>query len=107
PESLRTAEGVGYPPAARHVRRRDRGAVMGPMVAVVFVFLLGAGGVMAAYFGIIKLPGYLMQRKLQERLGEVTAVDTPEQGDSDELVKARHEGPLPALDRIVAGTARG
>ena len=43
PEGLRAPEGVGHPPAARHVRRRDRGPVMVPFILVASVFVLGVG----------------------------------------------------------------
>jgi tight adherence protein B len=79
---------------------------MGPFVLVLLVFALGVGFVMGAYVLLTKLPGYLMQRKLEARLGEVTAPDEIEV-DAAELVKGRHDGALPALDRFVAGSARG
>jgi len=81
---------------------------MSPMVLVLFVFLFGAGAVLAAYFAVTKLPGYLAQRQLESRLEEVTAGPLQEDaGDAEALVKGRHDGPLPALDRLVAGSARG
>ncbi len=80
---------------------------MSPFFLVLSVFLLGAGVVLAGYFALTKLPGYLQQRKLQARLDEVTSLDEPAAVEGAELVKGRHEGPLPALDRLVAGSARG
>ena len=41
PEVLRAAEGVGHPPAGRHVRRRDGGAVM-LLALLVFVLVVAA-----------------------------------------------------------------
>jgi tight adherence protein B len=79
---------------------------MGTLILVLLVFVFGVGAVMAAYFGVIKLPGLLLQRKLDSRLQEVTAVDAPEE-EGDLLVKQRHAGPLPGLDRFASGTARG
>jgi tight adherence protein B len=79
---------------------------MGTLILVLLVFLFGVGAVMAAYFGVIRLPGILLQRKLSSRLQEVTAVDTPEE-ERELLVKERHAGPLPGLDRFASGTARG
>jgi tight adherence protein B len=81
---------------------------MSPMVLVFFVFVFGVGAVLAAYFGVTKVPGYLAQRQLDERLSEVTApADAPEAKDGEALVKGRHDGPLPAIDRFVAGSVRG
>jgi len=79
---------------------------MGTLILVLLVFLFGVGAVMAAYFGVIRLPGILLQRKLSSRLQEVTAIDAPEE-ERELLVKERHAGPLPGLDRFASGTARG
>ncbi|HMC78827.1 MAG TPA: type II secretion system F family protein [Vicinamibacterales bacterium] len=79
---------------------------MGTLILVLLVFLFGVGAVMAAYFGVIKLPGIMLQRKLDSRLQEVTAVDVPEE-ERELLVKERHAGPLPGLDRFASGTAQG
>jgi tight adherence protein B len=74
---------------------------------VLLVFLFGAGIVIGGYYAVTKLPGYLQERQLNERLQEVTAVDKPKDEDPAELVKDRHQGPLPALDRLATATARG
>ena len=76
------------------------------MLLVLLAFLLGAGAVLGLYFSAAKVPGMMMQRKLEARLEEVTAGDEPED-DGAQLVKGRKQSPLPALDRLVAGTARG
>jgi tight adherence protein B len=80
---------------------------MGTFIIVLSVFLLGAGAVLGAYFAYTKMPGFLLQRKLSSRLEEVTANDAAETLDSAALVKTRHGGPLPGLDRLASGTARG
>ena len=77
------------------------------MLLVILVFLAGVGMVLAGYYVVAKLPGYLVQRKLDARLGEVTAVEDLTAAKAAELVKDRTEGPLPAFDRMVAGSARG
>jgi tight adherence protein B len=74
---------------------------------VIGVFLFGAGAVVLAYYAVTKLPGYLQERRLSARLEEVTAIDTPKDESSEALVKTRHEGPLPMLDRLASATARG
>jgi tight adherence protein B len=75
---------------------------------VLLVFLFGAGVVIGGYYAVTKLPGYLQERQLNERLQQVTAVDTSKKDeDPAELVKDRHQGPLPALDRLATATARG
>ena len=48
-EVLRAPEGVGHPPAGRHVRRRDGGALM---LLAILVFILGAGAVLGGYAAV-------------------------------------------------------
>ena len=80
---------------------------MASIILVLSVFVLGVGAVLGAYAAVTKLPGFLLQRKLNTRLAEVTAPDVAEAEDSAALVKTRHAGPLPGLDRLASGTARG
>ncbi len=82
---------------------------MSPMMAVLSTFVLGAGAVMGIYYAVTKLPGYFRQQQLDDRISQLLAPETaaaegPEGGD---LVKSKHEGPLPVLDRIAGDTARG
>jgi tight adherence protein B len=80
---------------------------MGGMLVVLSVFLLAVGVVMGLYFGWTKLPGFLLQRKLSTRLEEVTAPVDAAAENADTLVREKHEGLLPGLDRLAAGTERG
>ena len=77
------------------------------IILVLSVFALGAGLVLGVYFGIVKLPGYLAQRKLDARLAEVTATPDEKDESGNVLVKETRSGVLPGLDRLAAGTARG
>jgi tight adherence protein B len=78
---------------------------MAALIAL-FVFVLGVGFVMALYFGATKVPGMMLQRKLDARLDEVTSAPEDDT-QASVLVKNRHEGPLPMLDRLAGETARG
>jgi tight adherence protein B len=81
---------------------------MGAFVLVASVFVIGAGIVLGAYLLVMWLPGYLAQRRLDSRLTELTTLGLPEtEQEGDALLKSRHEGPLPGLDRLAVGTARG
>jgi tight adherence protein B len=81
---------------------------MAPFILVISVFVLGTGLTLGAFWLFTKLPGYLAQRKLDTRLLEITApADAPDGDDAGDLVKDRHIGPLPGLDRFVGGSARG
>src|SRR5206468_3559596 len=107
-EGLRAPEGVGHPPAARHVRRRHRGAVMtAGAILVASVFVVGTGVTLLIFLFASRLPGHLAQRQLLTRLGELNRPDAAEHEDGDGLVKDRHQGPLPLLDRFAGGTQRG
>jgi tight adherence protein B len=76
-------------------------------ILVVSVFVLGVGAVMGAYGAITRLPGFMLQRKLNSRLDEVTKADVAEDKGGAALVKDRHVGPMPGLDRFASQTARG
>ena len=72
-------------------------------------FVIGFGMVFGTYFGATKVPGMVLQRKLDQRLQEisspeeVTSTDSPDQT----LRKSIGAGMLPAIDKIVSGTSRG
>jgi tight adherence protein B len=76
-------------------------------ILVVLAFALGVALVMGAYMGVTKVPGMMLQRKLDARLQEVSQPIevAPEPGKL--LVKVQHEGPIPGFDRFLAGTTRG
>ena len=74
---------------------------------VILVFFVGAGAVMGLYLAATKVPGMLAQRKLDARLQELSA-PVEESKDGDKLlVKVQQVGPMPALDRLFAGSKRG
>ena len=78
------------------------------MLLVFLAFAFGVAGVMGLYLATTRLPGLLLQRKLDARLVEVSQpveADKPEAGKL--IVKVQHEGPIPALDRYLAGTGHG
>ena len=77
---------------------------------LLLAFAIGFFFVFGSYFGVTKLPGLMLQRKLEARLEEVTAVEftaTGEDGETKAIVKSVAQGPLPALDQLLSTTARG
>jgi tight adherence protein B len=80
---------------------------MAQIIFVLSMFVFGAALVAAIILGIAALPEYLAQRRLHTRLGELNAPDESSSEDADGLVKERHQGPLPVLDRLASGTSRG
>ena len=82
---------------------------MTTFILVASVFVLGTGLVFALAQGVMRLPEYLAQRRLQARLGELSGPDDSTSASEDDggLVKATFSGPLPVLDRFASGTSRG
>ena len=79
---------------------------MAILVALISAFIIGVGLVMGLYIGITKVPAMLAQRRLDGRLQELSApLDAPVA--SNNLVKIRHDGMVPALDRFIGGTTKG
>ena len=75
---------------------------------VLLAFVFGVVMVMGGYGAIAKLPQMLLQRKLETRLQEVSQpIERVEDTNTKMLVKVQNVGPLPAVDRILAGTTRG
>ena len=77
------------------------------LLLVLLAFVVGVGFVMGGFAAVSKLPEYLQRRRLDARLLEVSQVQEQEDTATKLLVKTRHEGPLPAIDRVLGGTERG
>ena len=109
PKVLRAAEGVGHPPAAGHVRRRDGGAVMAALV-VCSAFVVGAGARRRrATSRVTQLPGDAGRSgKLEPRLRRAVGADRRGAGRGRPNARQARsdDGPLPALDRLVGRHAR-
>jgi tight adherence protein B len=81
---------------------------MAVLILVVLAFVVGVGLVMGGYTASAKLPQMLKQRRLDARLQEVSQpLDRTDDAPKKMLVKVQKEGPLPAVDRMLAGTERG
>jgi tight adherence protein B len=76
------------------------------MLIVFLVFVLGVGVVLGAYAAITYIPARMARRNLERRLEEVSG---PLEVESDEtmVVKRPDDGPLQAIDRLVAYTSAG
>jgi tight adherence protein B len=76
------------------------------LVGIAFVF--GFFFVFGSYLGVTKLPTIMLQRKVDARLEEISLPETdPETGKTSTLVKDRVQGPIPVVDRFVAGSTHG
>jgi tight adherence protein B len=78
-------------------------------ILTAIAFAVGVALVFGTYFGATKVPGMVLQRKLDARLQEISSPeDLPESdGKGQGLLKSAHQGMFPALDRIVGGTTKG
>ena len=85
---------------------------MALMILVGLAFVFGVAVVFGGYFGITKVPGLMLQRKLEARLDEVAkGLDPEEEVKTDSkakvLLKTREVGPIPVVDRLIGDTERG
>jgi tight adherence protein B len=76
------------------------------MLAAVCMFVLGSGVVLGAYYAFTTVPGALAQRRLDQRIEEISRTKEEDEQSID-LLKSREEGPLPAIERMLGGTTRG
>ena len=80
------------------------------LILVAIAFVVGFGMVFGTYFGATKMPGIVLQRKLDQRLQEISMpeeVVSPADGKDQVLRKKTAAGLMPAFDKIVGGTAKG
>ncbi len=77
------------------------------LLIVAFAFIFGVGFVLLFATLAGRVPGIMMRRKLDSRLQEIALGDQAPEETLAELVKGGNTGPLPQLDRMIGGTARG
>jgi len=78
------------------------------LILTALAFCVGAAIVLGTYFGAAKVPGMVLQRKLDQRLQEISMPEAAaEEGAEQGILKTKHEGMLPSLDRMFGGTAKG
>jgi tight adherence protein B len=79
------------------------------LILMGIAFAVGVALVFGTYFGATKVPGLVLQRKLDQRIQEISTPEPLPEDDqqSQGLLKTRQEGMLPALDKIFGGTAKG
>jgi tight adherence protein B len=83
---------------------------MANVLVPLAMFVVGVGIVYGGYHVLVWLPGALTKRRIDQRLGELSAPVDPQAVDSDVaaiLVKRQVVGVLPPVDRLVCRTAWG
>jgi tight adherence protein B len=79
-------------------------------ILVAIAFAVGFAMVFGTYFGATKVPGMVLQRKLDQRLQEISSPEDVSSADAPKdqvLRKAIASGMLPSIDRLIGGTAKG
>jgi tight adherence protein B len=80
------------------------------MLLSLLVFVIVVSVIMGGYVAAVRVPGLLAARRLDRRLRDVSSVEArsgdPTAADAT-VVKHGIEGPLPALDRLMAGSKAG
>ena len=78
------------------------------MGLALFVFIVVTGTIFGGYFAVTILPERFAARKLDRRLRDMGSDgEAPSEGVGGTVVKRALEGPLPGVDRLVAGTRGG
>jgi tight adherence protein B len=77
------------------------------LILVGLAFVFGVALVIGGYVGAARVPGMMMERRLESRLHEISQAPEERAHLSKELFKEQQSGPLPALDRLFKGTTRG
>ena len=80
---------------------------MAPILIAIGVFVFAACLVMGLYSAATRLPGLLVERKVEARMADVAKHLTPEPGLGFDLVKRSKDGAMPAIDRAFAETGAG
>lgn len=74
------------------------------MLAALLVFLVVAGAVIGVYLAATRIPTAMARHRLELRLRDVAQ---PFEAGDPSLIVATVAGPLPSVDRLVAGTRAG
>ena len=80
------------------------------MVLAILAFCLAVAVIFGGYAAFMYLPGYLAGRALNKRLREVSqdsSAFSEAAATADTIVKRDAQGPLPTVDRMMAGTKAG
>jgi tight adherence protein B len=80
---------------------------MAPLLLAFGLFVVGVALVLGGYVAITRLPQYLVERRVQQRMDDVARHLEPQQAEAFNLVKEQVEGVLPGLDRFATDTRYG
>ena len=79
---------------------------MAPLLLALGVFVFAVALVFGAYLLLAGMPQWMVQRRINQRMGDVMLALKPEV-EMASLVKGQVSGLVPALDRLAVGTSYG
>ena len=80
---------------------------MAPLLLALGVFIVGATVVIGAFYAFKRLPQYLIERRIDQRMADVAKHIEPKQTDAYNIIKEQAAGVLPGLDRMATETSYG
>jgi tight adherence protein B len=80
---------------------------MVPVLLAAGVFVVAAVVVVALYYTVAGMPEAMAERRIKQRIEDVTFRFDEGLSEPSDLVKRQADGALPAIDRLAAGTKAG
>jgi tight adherence protein B len=80
---------------------------MASLLFALGVFIVGATAVFGAFYAYKRLPQYLLERRIEQRMADVAKRVEPEQTDAFNIIKEQAAGVLPGLDKLATETSYG
>ena len=80
---------------------------MALLLLALGVFIVGTAVVVGVYYGFTRLPQYLIERRIEQRMADVARHIEPEQADAFNISKEQAAGVLPGLDKLATDTSYG
>ena len=75
------------------------------MVLAILVFLVVSGAVLGAYVALLRLPGFMAGRQLEQRLKDLNDVDGESPGATTVVLSQAQASALPGMDRLIKSNA--
>jgi tight adherence protein B len=76
-------------------------------IAPVLSFLVGVGAVLGGYIAFQRVPGMIVQRRIEARIRDTSIAPASASASEATLIKQSAGGPLPGVERLVGRTTFG
>jgi tight adherence protein B len=80
---------------------------MALLLLALGVFIVGTAVVVGVYYAFTRLPQYVIERRIQQRMADVARHVEPDQADTYNIIKEQAAGVLPGLDKLATDTSYG